>query len=97
MDVILTGGEPMIFGLSGDSSLEVALDSGGEIHVDLTTPTYLDTDVYEEEFEVSPDFEGTTLETAHKFLTNDIVVHPIQVEKVSNLSGGVTVYIGGII
>jgi len=40
---------------------------------------------------------GLTLNTAHKVVNKDITINPIQVETVSNMSGGSTVYIGGII
>lgn len=56
-----------------------------------------DVDVYEGQTRVYPDFDGVTLETDHKYLLSDITVNPIQVESVSNTSGGKTVYIGGII
>lgn len=56
-----------------------------------------DVDVYEGQTQVEPDFDGVTLETDHKYLLSDITVKPIQVEVVSNTSGGKTVYIGGII
>lgn len=56
-----------------------------------------DVDVYEGQTRVEPDFDGVTLETDHKYLLSDITVNPIQVESVSNTSGGRTVYIGGII
>lgn len=50
---------------------------------------------YTGEYEIAPDFTGTTLNTANRYMTDDVTVNPIQVESVSNLSGGVTVYIGG--
>ena len=53
--------------------------------------------VYEGQTRVEPDFNGVTLETDHKYLLDDITVNPIQVESVSNIEGGRTVYIGGII
>lgn len=53
--------------------------------------------VYTGEYEVDPDFERTILETKNKVLTDDLVVNPIEVSRVSNTSGGTTVYIGGII
>lgn len=52
---------------------------------------------YEGEYEVTPDFDGTTLETTGKTLSNDVTVHPITVSRTSNPSGGNTVYIGGVI
>lgn len=52
---------------------------------------------YDGAYEVNPDFVGTSLSTAGKVLTQNVNVHPIQVEDVSNPQGGRTVYIGGII
>lgn len=73
------------------------LSAVGAITGELTIPTYFDIDEYEGEYEVNPDFNGITLPTVNKTLTQNISVNPIQVESVSNLSGGKTVYIGGII
>lgn len=52
---------------------------------------------YDGSYEVNPDFNGTTLQTAGKAMRNNVNVNPIQVENVSNPQGGRTVYIGGII
>lgn len=68
-----------------------------QITGELTMPTYIDADMYDGAYEVDPDFDGVVLPTASKTLTRNISVNPIQVESVSNLSGGRTVYIGGII
>ena len=46
---------------------------------------------------VKPDFVGTVLMTANKVVLNNVTVEPIEVQTVGNLSGGNTVYIGGII
>ena len=46
--------------------------------------------------EVNPDFEGITLPTRNTSVYANIDVNAIQVESVSNPSGGTTVYIGGI-
>lgn len=46
---------------------------------------------------VDPDFVGVTLPTRNTSVYSDIDVNAIQVETVSNPSGGDTVYIGGII
>lgn len=51
---------------------------------------------YDGEYEVKPKFEVQTLPTAEKYLARDVTVDAIEVSKVSNLSGGKTVYIGGI-
>lgn len=44
---------------------------------------------------VTPDFVQQTLETEGKIMDDDVDVKAIQVEVVSNTSGGNTVYIGG--
>ena len=78
-----------------------------EIHCDIIVDRQIDVEVfrvahmggepYEGEYEVTPDFDGTTLETSGKTLSNDVTVHPITVSRTSNPSGGNTVYIGGVI
>lgn len=52
--------------------------------------------VYMGEYEVTPDFSEQTLQTKNRRMADDITVKSIQVESVSNASGGRTVYIGGI-
>ena len=53
-------------------------------------------ETYAGSYIVSPDFDGQQLETADKLMTDDVTVLPIEVARVSNTSGGTTVYIGGI-
>lgn len=52
-------------------------------------------DPYEGSYVVDPKFESITLETKNKVLSNDVTVNPIEVARVSNPSGGKTVFIGG--
>ena len=52
---------------------------------------------YTGDYVVDPDFEGVTLATRNRVLTDDITVNPIEISRTSNTSGGQTVYIGGII
>lgn len=85
------------FNLSGDDSLNFSLSVNDGLTFSVSTPTLINTDIYTGVTDVAPDFYGLTLKTSHKFITNDITVKPIQVENVSNISGGITVYIGGII
>ena len=86
--------------IAGDVSTAVASAEGtvstttASLSGDLTLPT--DIPYYTGGYEVNPDFVGTSLSTAGKVLTQNVNVHPIQVEDVVNLSGGRTVYIGGI-
>lgn len=85
-------------GIFGGASAIVGTLSGiNTISGELSTPIYVDVDVYDGTYDVSPDFAGVTLNTKNKTLKKDISVRPIQVESVSNIEGGRTVYIGGII
>lgn len=83
--------------LSAVGAITGELSAVSAITGELTVPTYFDIDEYAGEYEVNPDFDGVILPTMNKTLTQNISVNPIQVESVSNLSGGRTVYIGGII
>lgn len=80
--------------LDGDLSLIIPVDGESGI---VTKVIGHDLPTYTGVTEVDPDFDGVTLQTANKVLVNNITVNPIKVESVSNLSGGRTVYIGGII
>lgn len=82
---------------SNIGNISGSLSPPANISGELSIPTYIDVDMYEGEYEVSPDFDGATLPTTNKTLSHDITINPIQVESVSNIQGGRTVYIGGII
>ena len=82
------------------SKEEFPLDSqdGEEIEFDLDTPIIVEhtgADPYTGAYVVEPTFETQTLQTKNKFMRKDIEVDAIAVSRVSNLSGGTTVYIGG--
>lgn len=51
------------------------------------------TDVYGGAYDVTPAMEAQTLATKDKYLREDVQVHAIPVIRVSNPSGGTTVYI----
>ena len=53
--------------------------------------------VYPGPYTVNPDFVGLTLPTRGKNMREDVTVNAIEVQRVSNPTGGKTVYIGGII
>lgn len=80
--------------LDGELSLNLHMD--GEVGI-VTKVVEHDLPVYTGETTVNPDFVGTVLMTAQKVVAQNITVNPIQVESVSNPTGGKTVYIGGII
>lgn len=52
-------------------------------------------DPYEGAYEVMPSFAEQALPTAGKQMLADVTVHAIPVSRTSNLSGGITVFIGG--
>lgn len=56
-----------------------------------------DVEVYRGAYLVDPDFTQRILPTKNKMLTGDVTVNAIEVQRVSNPSGGRTVYIGGLI
>lgn len=72
-----------------EESFEVDLDNSYAIN-------QIVGDRYEGEYVVDPDFEQNILPTRNKTLIRDITVNAIEVSRVSNHSGGMTVYIGGI-
>ena len=51
---------------------------------------------YEGPYSLTPRFFDQYLPTKHKTLDDDVKFEAIEVSRVSNLSGGKTVYIGGI-
>lgn len=53
-------------------------------------------DPYTGDYVVDPSFVKSTLPTKDKLLLEDVTVNPIEVARVSNPSGGTTIYIGGI-
>lgn len=97
MNIALDGKNLSFNLLNNSENLVFSLSSGKDIIFNLSTPTFLYTDIYNGITDVTPDFDSLVLKTSHKIVTKNIVVNPIQVEKVSNLSGGITVFIGGII
>ena len=52
-------------------------------------------ETYTGEYNIIPDFSDQVLETKNKVLTDNVTIERIAVSKVSNLSGGNTVFIGG--
>lgn len=56
-----------------------------------------DVEVYGGAYTVEPDFTEQVLATKNKMLIDDVTVNAIEIQRVSNASGGKTVYIGGVI
>lgn len=90
--------------IDGNAALTLPIDGACDLNIilDGTCGEYMrvppeDVDVYTGRTEVDPDFIGVVLPTKEKYVAKNITVNPIQVESVSNVGGGRTVYIGGII
>ena len=92
--VVLDGEVSLLNQIDGIIDLNVEIE--GEVGV-ITKVVEHDLPVYTGATTVKPDLNGTVLKTAQKIVLSDITVNPIQVESVSNPTGGRTVYIGGII
>lgn len=83
----LTGGAGLTGALAGERTVSGAL----------TIPAAAAVPAYDGAYTVAPAFGGgTVLATAGKRMTDDVTVEAIALCRVSNLSGGKTVYIGGI-
>lgn len=50
---------------------------------------------YTGQYVVDPEFKLISLPTKNRLLTENVSVKPIEVQRVTNQSGGITVYIGG--
>lgn len=86
---------------------EVTFSPGAELKVEFSESVPLDVDMgqvmevptppaYTGEYEVIPKFTEEVLKTKNKLMKDNVVVYPIEVARVSNPSGGTTIYIGGI-
>ena len=58
-----------------------------------TITEYVGGELYEGEYEVTPQFDEQTLPTKEKVMRDDVTVKAIPISRVSNTSGGTTVYI----
>ena len=56
-----------------------------------------DLPAYTGAYNIDPKFEAQKLATNGKKMRDDVTVEAIEVQRVSNTSGGKTVYIGGLI
>ena len=53
-------------------------------------------DEYEGPYVIDPKFYNQYLETKNKIMVDDVTVNQIEVSRISNVHGGITVYIGGV-
>ena len=66
----------------------------GQSADDIQVISVVDGETYDGEYEATPRFVAQTLETKNKYLYDDVSVRAITVSRVSNPSGGNTVWIG---
>lgn len=80
-------------------TLRCTLTGGRRLSAQLSIERIIqnESETYPGPYVVDPSFANQILETAQKIMSDDVTVHPIEVSRVSNLSGGTTVYIGGVI
>lgn len=81
--------ENVLLEVKFQESTSLDADMGQVIEVPTASP-------YKGKYEVIPKFTEEVLKTKNKFMKDNVVVYPIEVARVSNPSGGTTVYIGGI-
>lgn len=67
-----------------------------DLSVALAETVFVGGDPYLGDYQVDPSFKEHVLSTRNKLLTQNVTVNPIEVSRVSNPSGGTTVYIGGM-
>ena len=78
-----------------DIDIENTIEQKVDIKQDvIIVPVYKDAQPYEGEYEVTPKIIKQTLPTTKKLLYEDVTIKEIPFFKVSNNSGGNTVFIG---
>ena len=82
--------------LSVENTLQGSLTGDTTLVGYLNVPTAVDAEVYKGLYVVDPSFDEQILETKHKMMKDNVTIEPIFVSKTTNLSGGNTVYIGGV-
>lgn len=76
---------------------EVEVIRQDEYEVGLETGTAVEKEHYSGKYNIEPSFSKQTLNTRDKYMENDVTVSAIQVSRVTNQTGGNTIFIGGII
>ena len=85
--------EKLVGTLSGESELTGILSGTAVLYGQLSIPDHIGTP-YQGSYDIVPAIEFQLLPTAETYLDDDIIVHPIPYQEVSNPYGGITVTIG---
>ena len=84
-----------IFMSQSSQDLDITFDGGTqELEIEMMGGSEGRLPYYMGAYEVDPRKVEQTLETANKSMERDVVVHPIFYAETSNVSGGLTAYIG---
>ena len=83
--------------LSGEHYLKGKIQNGGNLKGKFSFASGCNHEPYDGDYIVDPTFDKQVLETQSKLMLENVEVNPIEVSRVSNPSGGTTVYIGGLI
>lgn len=99
LNVELNSIPPLEVNLDITTDLDVELSQVPPIEVDISDANVnlkvdINGEIYRGDYEVTPKVDEQVLDTADKFMTDNVVVHEIPVFEVSNSSGGNTIYIG---
>lgn len=82
--------------ISGQDHLVGSLDSSGALTGVVSLGYSGGYPSYSGPYRIDPTFEAQILQTADHIMLQDMEITAIEVSRVSNPSGGVTVYIGGV-
>lgn len=74
-------------------SFRLGMPAAPALTVDLGRPVYLGGEPYDGPYDVTPKVTAQTLQTAQKFMREDVSVRAIPYFDVSNPAGGNTIYI----
>ncbi len=78
--------------------IDFTIESSFDVHFGTLHEIFItDAELYKGDYAAKPKFTEQKLPTKNKLLTDDVSVMAIEVQRVSNTSGGRTVYIGGLI
>lgn len=84
---------------SSKQEFNMAIDTDSrsfDLEFDVYAGDNIYVDKYTGEYDVFPKVIEQKLHTSHKCMTDDVTVHNIELQKVSNVEGGYTAIIGGI-
>lgn len=82
---------------SAGQEFSACLETGQDLEVDFGAISQIgdvDLDPYDGDYQVRPQLDAQTLDTAQKYMVRDLEVEKIPIYAVSNNAGGTTVTIG---